>query len=561
MDKRQIDMRNLFTGIKFLHPLAIGLSLISVTSLTFGSQAGLSPTVDSVKKVQQGVPVKPYGQTVFTYYAGIGPFTPVDRAREMERRITMLAESPFYVSDSLKVIHRGDIVELAYGDVSFGLVTAGDSIAENKGVLKVANERIDRIKICIESYKETHSKEYLIRSIIYSGVSLILLILLILLVRRLFRFSERKIRSWKGTKKVFFRILNYELLDKNRQIQALLFLNKVLRIFTFLGFLFIGLTIMFYLLPWTKIYTLEFINILLAPVKNFLRSLWEYLPNLITIVVILIIAFYINRFFRFLKREIEREALNIPGFYPEYALPTYNILRVIVYIFTLIVIWPYIPGSDSKVFQGVSIFLGLVFSLTSTSLLSNIMAGFSLTYTRAFRLGDRVKIGDVVGDVIEKSMLVTKVRTIKNEEITIPNSKIMSTEVINYSKEAPKDGLIIYTSVTIGYDSPWRQIHELLISAALATDGLLKDPNPFVLQTSLDDFYISYQINAYTHEANKMAELYSSLHQNIQDKFNEAGMEIMSPHYKSIRDGNAIAIPEKYREKGYRPPSFKVDKP
>ncbi|MFZ4564207.1 MAG: mechanosensitive ion channel family protein, partial [Bacteroidales bacterium] len=172
----------------------------------------------------------------------------------------------------------------------------------------------------------------------------------------------------------------------------------------------------------------------------------------------------------------------------------------------------------------------------------------TITYTRSFKLGDRVKIGEVTGNIIEKSMLVTKIRTIKNEEITIPNNKIMNSEVINYSTLAPDMGLIMHTTVTIGYDAPWRQVHQLLIDAALHTEQLLKNPKPFVLQTALNDFYISYQLNAYTRSPNEMASIFSELHQNIQDSFNKAGVEIMSPHYKSIRDGNTIAIPEEYRE-------------
>ena len=177
------------------------------------------------------------------------------------------------------------------------------------------------------------------------------------------------------------------------------------------------------------------------------------------------------------------------------------------------------------------------------------MAGFSLTYTRAFTLGDRIKIGEMVGNVVEKSMLVTKIKTIKNEEITIPNSKIMSSEVINYSVDAPALGLILNTMVTIGYDAPWRKVHELLISAALSTEGIIEEPAPFVFQTSLDDYYVSYQINAYTKRPNEMAKIYSDLHQNIQDKFNEGGVEIMSPAYRSLRDGNVTTIPGEYTGK------------
>jgi small-conductance mechanosensitive channel len=257
---------------------------------------------------------------------------------------------------------------------------------------------------------------------------------------------------------------------------------------------------------------------------------------------------------------VENETLKIPGFYADWALPTFNIFRVLIIIFTLVAIWPYLPGSGSQVFQGVSVMFGLVFSLTSASSLSNFMAGLTITYTRAFKLGDRVKIGEVTGDIVEKSMLVTKILTIKNEEITVPNTKIMNSEVINYSTCAADKGLIMHTTVTIGYDAPWRQIHQLLIDAALNTPRMLREPAPFVLQTALNDFYISYQLNAYTRSPNEMASIFSDLHENIQDSFNKAGVEIMSPHYKAIRDGNTIAIPEDYRSKDYEAPSFRVEK-
>ena len=177
---------------------------------------------------------------------------------------------------------------------------------------------------------------------------------------------------------------------------------------------------------------------------------------------------------------------------------------------------------------------------------------------RSFTIGDRVKIGDVTGDVIEKTMLVTRVRTTKNEIISIPNSTILTSHIINFSSDAPDKGLILHTPVTIGYDAPWRQVHQLLIGAALATEFIEKEPKPFVLQTSLDDFYVSYQINAYTRAPNRQAATYSLLHQNIQDKFNEAGVEIMSPHYRAQRDGNQTTVPADYLPAGYQAPHFRV---
>jgi len=181
-----------------------------------------------------------------------------------------------------------------------------------------------------------------------------------------------------------------------------------------------------------------------------------------------------------------------------------------------------------------------------------------MTYRKAFKVGDRVGIGEFKGDVIEMRLLVTHLRTPKNEEVVIPNSTILNSQIVNYSTEAKKQGLILHTAITIGYDAPWRKVHELLNSAALATANILKEPPPFVLQTALNDFYVTYEINAYTDNPQAMLHTYSELHQNIQDTFNEGGVEIMSPHYTQLRDGNQVTIPEEYRPKDYVPGGLRV---
>jgi small-conductance mechanosensitive channel len=195
----------------------------------------------------------------------------------------------------------------------------------------------------------------------------------------------------------------------------------------------------------------------------------------------------------------------------------------------------------------VSVFLGLLFSIGSSSAISNAVAGFLITYMRPFKIGDRIKIGNIDGYVVQKSMLVTRVRSIKNEDITIPNSTILTSHTTNYSRAATEHGLILYTSVTIGYGTPWRTVHQLLIDAASATTNIISegDKGPFVLQTSLNDFHISYQLNAYTTQTLNLEIIYSELHQAIQTKFQEAGVEILSPNYQSLRDGNKSTLPEK----------------
>jgi small-conductance mechanosensitive channel len=203
--------------------------------------------------------------------------------------------------------------------------------------------------------------------------------------------------------------------------------------------------------------------------------------------------------------------------------------------------------------------LGAIISFASSSAISNIVAGIILTYTRAFRLNDRIKLGDTTGDVVEKTLLVTRIKTIKHVIVTIPNSLVMGAQIINYSTSAAEGaGVILHTSVTIGYDVPWLTVQSLLVEAAIATERLLKTPPPFVLQTSLDDFYVSYEINAYTKQPENMAVIYSDLHQNILKKFDDAGVEIMSPHYYAMRDGNASTVPSVLTTGGYAAPAFQI---
>jgi small-conductance mechanosensitive channel len=256
--------------------------------------------------------------------------------------------------------------------------------------------------------------------------------------------------------------------------------------------------------------------------------------------------------------ELRDGKISIRGFYPDWAEPTANLVRTLILVASVIIAFPYLPGSQSPAFKGISVFIGVLLSLGSTSAVAHGVAGTILTYMRAFQVGDFVRIGSDVGEVIEKTLLVTRIRTQKNEVVTIPNGTVLGGVVVNYSAEARKLGVIFHTVATIGYSAPWRQVHDLLISAALATRDVLHDPPPFVLQTALNDFYVSYELNAYTAKPRNMLNIYSELHQNIQDKFNEAGVEINSPHYASLRDGNETTIPQSYLSREYRRPAFEV---
>ena len=313
------------------------------------------------------------------------------------------------------------------------------------------------------------------------------------------------------------------------------------------------------LFPWTRGIAEAIIGYILDPLRQFGAAIVASLPDLFLIAVVVFITRYFIKLARFFFDEVEKGRVVLPGFFADWAMPTYKIVRFFILAFALTVAFPYIPGSKSEAFKGVSIFLGVLFSLGSTSAISNVMAGLSITYMRAFKVGDRIRIGDTVGDVIDQSLLVTHIRTIKNEDVTVPNSMVLSAHIVNYSARAKEEGLILHTAVTIGYDAPWRTVHELLIEAARKTPYLLVTPAPFVLQTALNDFYVTYELNAHTDDPRQMVNTYSALHRNIQDTFNEAGVEIMSPHYTQLRDGNKTAIPDAYLPKDYVPRSLRVE--
>lgn len=514
---------------------------------------------DSIQSKYSGSPVNPFGETIFVVKARLGPLSVENRAKTITGIIKRLAEDPFFTTDSLLIVHDDNNVDVIYRGQVITTVTENDVRAENKPAEFTAHERHKQISEALNKFIEHNSDAGILKSFIFSGIVLILLILLVYLVNKLHHFIDKRIHQAKAGPLAKIKIRDYQLIPLHRQIRLLHITNVFFRYGLIVLMFFTALWLTSYFLPWTKAYSLIFLGFILEPLKDFLNTLWFFIPNLLTIIVIVFITTLILRFFRFMRTEIEKGAIKISGFYPEWALPVFNIIRFLIWAFSIILIYPHLPGSDSKVFQGMSVFIGLLVSLTSASILGNLVAGFALTFTRAFQIGDRIRVGENVGDVIEKTMAVTKIRTIKNEIITIPNSKIQSSEVVNYSTLAGESGLIIHTTVTIGYDAPWRQVHQLLIDAAKATDQLMLSPEPFVLQNGLDDFYVSYQINAYTRNASKMAVILSDLHKNIQESFNNSGVEIMSPHYRALRDGNRIAMPDDHLPDSYTRPSFGVN--
>jgi len=373
-----------------------------------------------------------------------------------------------------------------------------------------------------------------------------------------FRRIHTVLERWQKTRIRPIRYQQQEILSAEEITKLVQGSFKTLKIL-FVVFLFsVYLTVVIALFPFTQHIAVYVIEQLLSGVAAVGVAFLEYLPRLIQIVVVIVIARYLIRLAELVFNGIRSERIRFRGFFPDWARPTYKITRVLIIALAAVAIIPLMPGSSSPAFKGISIFLGALLSLGSTGAVANLVAGTIITYMRSFQAGDFVQIADTKGQVIKRTMFVTKVKTPKNVVIAIPNSLVMANHIVNYSELAKNLGVILHTSVTIGYDVPWPQVHELLIAAAKKTGRVAGEPEPFVLQTSLDDFYVSYELNIHTEDPNKMTAIYSELHANIQDAFNQAGIEIMSPHYSALRDGNRAAIPDDYLPKNYRTPAIRV---
>jgi len=410
-----------------------------------------------------------------------------------------------------------------------------DEIINGTGIEKIFKE--GKVKTenneSVINTPEEEEKQFIqrIASVIIIIVSLAALVWLIWF---LFNLLTKKIDDAGGEKIKPLVIKNLKLLTIKQIISIIHALLRLFKYFLTVFILFLTVPLAFSFFPSTKELATTMFNHILTPVKNIAIGIVKYIPNLITIIIIIVITRYVLRGIKLFTTQIERGKLVIPGFYADWAAPTYRILQVLLWAFTVAVVYPYLPGSDSRAFQGVSVFIGIIFSLGSSNAIGNLVAGLVITYMRPFKIGDRVQIKDITGFVVEKTLMVVRLKTHKNEYVTFPNIMILGSSIINYntSSDEDEDGLILHTEISFGYSTPWQTIHEILINAALATEFVLKKPKPFVLQTKLDDFYACYQINCYTKEVARIPGIYAELYENIQNGFKEAGLDMTTPYYE-----------------------------
>jgi len=497
-----------------------------------------------------------HGKELFSV-RGFKTISSEDRARGIAGRIKKVADDLTVRSNAIITDDTDISTDVVAADQIILSVTDKDASVVGRTRQDLAADYAEKIRTTIEQYRVEYSRKSILYGSLYAFIATVACVALLFLFKKLLRRLDTLIETRYLEKIHSIHIKSIEIIQAQRVralIQGALTVIRFIFISVLL-FAYVHLLLSFF--PWTRPFAGRLLGYLLVPLRVIGNGVVKHIPNLLFIAVLTLITRFVLKFMHTFFGQVEKGTVTLSGFYPEWAKTTDKLLSFLIIAFAVVVAFPYIPGSDSPAFKGVSIFIGILFSLGSQSAVSNIIGGLVMTYRRAFNVGDRIKIGDVIGDVTEIKLQLTHMRTIKNEDVIVPNSTILNSNITNYSSYAREKGLILHTSVTIGYDAPWRQVHELLLMAAARTQGLLKEPPPFVLQKSLDDFYVNYELNVYSDAPQQMVRTYSELHKNIQDCFNEYGVQIMSPHYvndpvsaKIVPKEQWYALPARLPEQG-----------
>jgi small-conductance mechanosensitive channel len=504
------------------------LVLADAPSFAQGTATGTSAA--ALAEVQRA-PVVIDGEQLFLV-RGITAYPAAQRAREIENRIRALAADRNVSVASIAIEEQPGIHWIVAGGQRVMGVLDEDAVVEQIDRGTLAQVIVRRVTTAFESYRQAREPGRLWRNALYGvGATLLLLVAAFVgrrIVSRLHgNLEQRYQKRVRDVQIQTFQIVKAEQLWK-LLAGALNIVWVIAVIVMIVGYLRYVLG----LFPWTRGIGNSLITLLTDPLQTLGLGLIREVPNLAFLAVLILLTRYLLKMIRLFFQAIANGTVTLPEFDAEWAWPTYRLARLFVIALMIIVAYPYIPGSQSDAFKGVTVFVGIIFSLGSSSLIGNIIAGYSMTYRRAFRLGDRVKIGDHVGEVVRMRLLVTHLRTPKNEEVVVPNSAILGAEIVNYSSISKERGLIIHTTVGIGYETPWRQVEAMLMEAAARTPGLIRDPAPFVLQKALNSFDVTYEINAYIDSPDVMLARYSALHRNILDVFNEYSVQIMTPAYE-----------------------------
>ena len=529
------------------------MSLTSVTATAQEPRTTSPPAPRTVDTIVHAAPVVVDGVVLFDV-RGVSAYPAGRRAQDIAKQIRAVAADHGFSPQSLRLEEAPNVTRINAGNKTVMVVVDADARFEGVERYVLAKVYLGRIGKAIESYRHDREPHVLTQRALYGFLATLALLLGLWVTYRFVRWCRATIKKrYEGKlreveSRVFHLVQARHLWLLSTGVLGVLWVAFALTsIYAYLHFTL-------FLFPWTRGAANGLIELLVNPLHTMGNGLLQTVPDLVFLVILVVVTKYLLKLIRVLFEGIENKTITFSGFYPEWGRPTYRLVRMGIIAFAVVIGYPYIPGSSSDAFKGVSLFVGLIFSLGSTSFIGNMIAGYSMTYRRSFKVGDWVKIGDHVGEVEEIRLMVTHLRTPKNEVVVVPNSSIVNGEVINYSKLAKQDGLILHTTVGIGYETPWRQVEAMLLEAAARTPGLLREPKPFVFQNELGEFAVAYEINAYCDQPLEMLELYTALHQNILDLFNEYGVQIMTPSYEGDPDQAKIVPRNRWYAAPARPP-------
>jgi small-conductance mechanosensitive channel len=491
-----------------------------------------------------------YNRPIITFRVNLLGSSPQERARGAENRINALIEKGLIGKVSTKSTSEGTLFLI--GDVAVLLFSPGDMDPLSSETLGQVTEKVTKnLTVALDEAREARSLPLLLRDAAYTAGATVAFLLFLWALLRGHRWLRNRLEILQSKVIRKIHVEELTLLDTG---QIILFTRFLVKIVVWVLALIVGYSWLTYSLqrfPFTRAWGEGLGSFLFLTAKKLILSVTGALPGIFIVVVIFFLTRFVTRLIKASFSPVEKGYAKSRWLDIDTAATTRRILMVIIWLFAVVMMYPYIPGSSSDAFKGIGIFVGLVASLGSTALVGQAASGLVLTYSRAFRAGEYVRIGDTEGTVLSLGILSTKIRTPKEEEITIPNAGLIGATIKNYSRLAEKEGVILHTTVTIGYSTPWRQVHEMLLMAADRTAGLKKEPKPFVYQTALSDFYVEYQLNAHLERPETRIPTLAELHAHIQDAFNEYGVQIMSPHYRSDPP-DKVWVP---REKWFEPPA------
>ncbi len=469
-----------------------------------------------------------HNRPILTFRARFATDTPEERAASTVKRFAKATRGQEVPKLTVEVFEEGAVFIL--GSISLFGITEHDLDPLSKQTVKEAAEEIEgRLQLVLDEIVEKKSAKAILRAAGLSVAATLVLALALLLNARTGRAVLRRLEEGE---KVMVKGVGGEIIPETRKVTA--FTGGLVTLVTWAAGIFLFLIWVTYVLkrfPYTRPWGEEVYVYVGGTAKSLALGIAKAIPSMATVLLIFFFARILVRIAKIFFDSVEKGKVRTPLLFPETAMPTRRLLTAAIWVFAFVAMYPYLPGSGSEAFKGLGVILGLMLSLGGSGVVSQAMSGLVLMYSRALRKGDYVQIDETEGVVISLGMLATKIRTVKREEITIPNAVVLGTSTKNFTRLAGQEGVVLYTAVTIGYDAPWRKVHEALIAAASRTEGLRKEPKPFVRQTALSDFYVEYQINAHLEKPERRLLTLSKLHTNIQDTFNEAGIVIVSPHY------------------------------